>query len=186
MEADPAEGRATILAAARAGYAPARTYLGRSYEGEFGDAVDGESAANAYFVGAMAGDARAQYRYALIYRGEFGRSKDLVDARGWLRHAAKQEVHEAQALLAHIYAHGEGIERDAIEALKWGLLASRGDDSRGRELRQELLAELSESDVAEARRRAEEWLPATRPNPETAIIHRQHARDREAFAPPVP
>ena len=187
LEADVDKGGDMILAAARAGYRAGYTYLGRFFEGEFGGPVDEVLAREAYMIGAVAGDARAQYRHGLsFYRGDLGQTKDSAHARGWFRDAADQDYADAQALLADIYARGDEIWRDPVEALKWGLLACRGEDSPGVELRRGLMAELRETEIAEARQMAEDWLRERRKNPDTAIILLEYERERDAYRPPTP
>lgn len=58
---------------------------------------------------------------------------------------------------------GVGDETDLVTAHKWFNLAALGGNVQAREYRQQLTVEMSAREVAEAQRRAREWLHRRRP-----------------------
>lgn len=67
---------------------------------------------------------------------------------------------EALYQLGLMYSIGRGVVRDNIDAHKWFNLAAVQGCRRAKVERQALAEEMSTIDVAEAQRRAREWLSA--------------------------
>jgi hypothetical protein len=101
-----------------------------------------------------------------MYDKGIGVPKDDMQAAEWYRKAAEQGLPEGQLNLGDIYTSGEGIPQDYIEAYKWFTLAAslfaasdtenHGNAVRNRDL---IAAKMTAGQIAEARRRAQEWKP---------------------------
>jgi len=74
--------------------------------------------------------------------------------------AAKPAGAEALYQLGLMYSIGRGVVRDNVDAHKWFNLAAVQGCPRAKIERQALAAEMSAHEVAEAQRRAREWLTA--------------------------
>ena len=74
---------------------------------------------------------------------------------------AKCGVTNSQVFVSNSFETGHGVEKNLIESHKWyALAASRGGFGLGADLRKEFLeGQMNESDIAEAKKRAAEWLP---------------------------
>jgi TPR repeat protein len=71
-------------------------------------------------------------------------------------------------MMGALYKTGTGVKLDAIEAVKWFNLAVANGDTRAAQLRDETIATLQPTDLAEAQRRTDAWLkksPRERLNP---------------------
>ncbi len=72
--------------------------------------------------------------------------------------AAKYGAAEALFDLGLAYSTGRDVAQDLVDAHKWfNLAAMRGNDA-AREYRSEIARELSSIEIAEAQRKAREWL----------------------------
>lgn len=60
--------------------------------------------------------------------------------------------------LGLMYSNGRGVSVDLIEAHKWFNLAAMKGNAAAREYRAELARDMSRLQVADAQRRAREWL----------------------------
>jgi uncharacterized protein len=74
--------------------------------------------------------------------------------------AAHLGADEALFDLGLMYSTGRDVEQDLITAHKWFNLAALRGNSAARDYRAEIARELSSMEVAEAQRRAREWLHA--------------------------
>jgi hypothetical protein len=77
--------------------------------------------------------------------------------------AADQGLPGAQYSLSSRYLEGEGVPQDKIEALKWISLAARlapGGWSQATERRDTIAKDMPPEQIAEAEKRANEWLAA--------------------------
>lgn len=74
--------------------------------------------------------------------------------------AAKLGADEALFDLGLMYSTGREVEQDLITAHKWFNLAALKGNAAARDYRSEIARELSSVEVAEAQRRAREWLHA--------------------------
>jgi hypothetical protein len=113
---------------------------------------------------ALQGEAEAQYDLAKnLETGRIGLKRDLVQAEHWYRKAAEQGDPFAQAGLAILYQFGKGVKADPVEACMWYTLAAAGTKGGDRESIAEMLdnisAEMTAEQKAEARKRAAEWKP---------------------------
>ena len=65
---------------------------------------------------------------------------------------------EAQYELGLLYSTGQGAARDYVAAHMWLNIASVRGNAAARRLRAELAGDMSRDEIAEAQRRAREWL----------------------------
>ena len=72
--------------------------------------------------------------------------------------AAQSGAPDALFELGLLYSTGRDVEADLVTAHKWFNLAALRGNKAALEYRKELANEMSQYDVAEAQRRAREWL----------------------------
>lgn len=72
--------------------------------------------------------------------------------------AAEAGAPEALYNLGLIYATGNGVDVDFVDAHKWFNLAAVRGSHAARQYRTEIALEMNASQIAEAQRRAREWL----------------------------
>ena len=72
--------------------------------------------------------------------------------------AAQSGAPDALFELGLLYSTGRDVEADLVAAHKWFNLAAMRGNKAALEYRKELANEMSQYDVAEAQRRAREWL----------------------------
>ena len=151
--------------AAAQGNAGAQIELGSLYEEGKGVAKDNKQAefwykqAVAGFQNAAAqGDASAQLILGSMYTEGKGVAKDYKRAAFWYEKSAAQGNSITVFMLYSLYSHGAA--KDNVEAHKWATIASlRGDPHLG-ELRKVQEMEMTQEQIAEAHRRASEWIKA--------------------------
>jgi TPR repeat protein len=83
---------------------------------------------------------------------------DSLEAAKWYRLAADQGFLQAQITLAKNFQYGRGVDRDLVEAYKWYTVAEQGGDDTAQIGLDEIAAELSPEQLAEAKQRAGLWL----------------------------
>src|SRR5262249_14942003 len=109
------------------------------------------------------GDARAQYEVGGMYSSGHGVPQDYVEAVKWYRRAAEQNFTDAQDALARMYYNGHGVPKDYIQAHMWANLAAANFSGTGSNveagLRDNIAAEMTPAQLAEAHRLAREWRP---------------------------
>ncbi|MBL8226396.1 MAG: sel1 repeat family protein [Chromatiales bacterium] len=89
-----------------------------------------------------------------------GVAQDFNVAFGWFTKSANQGYALAQRNLGTMYAEGKGVPPDPVTACMWLDLAARGGALDAGRLLSEVRANLSASDVEEAKRRADSWQPS--------------------------
>jgi uncharacterized protein len=126
-----------------------------------GDGIpkDERQAASWFQRAAAQGDAMAQNSLAAMYADGQGVAQDYKQAVSWFQEAAKQYP-EAQYNLAVSYAQGRGVVQDYVEAHKWFNLAGANGIENARKNRDLLEKQMSREQIAEAQRRASDWLKA--------------------------
>ena len=102
---------------------------------------------------------RAQNGLGVLYRdGDVG-EPDKARAAHWFGLSAENGYAFAMYSLAMLYRDGEGVERDDIEAHKWfNLAATLNFDPKSVFQRDLIARRMKAEDVAEAQRRAQEWI----------------------------
>lgn len=113
-----------------------------------------------YHKAAEQGSPAAQTALGRMLSKGIGTEKDLVSAAAWYRRAALQGYPRAQGLLGLACMKGEGVDVDNVSALMWFTLGSVGDESLDVYWsRKFILARMSKEQVAEAKRKALEFVP---------------------------
>ena len=113
---------------------------------------------------ALKGDSEAQFDLAKNYEaGRIGLPRDMVQAEHWYRMAADQGEPFAQASLGILYQFGKGGKADIVQACMWYTLAvdrtKGGDRETIVEMLDEINAQMTDSQRAEAKRLARQWKP---------------------------
>jgi TPR repeat protein len=75
----------------------------------------------------------------------------------WLSKAAEQGQHDAQAKMAGLYESGRGVPRDLNRAYVWRLLSLEEKSSQQSDELSNLARQMSDNEIADAKRRASEW-----------------------------
>ena len=151
---------------AEQGDAAAQAELGRRYYAGEGVPQDDAEAVGWTRLAAEQGHAPAQYSLGLLYFRGRGVTGDDAAAARWYRAAAEQGHPAAQAALSSLYVYGAGVEEDAVLASMWIELAWRasldgGDWRLYARQRAEQASWLTPEQIAEGRRLAREWTPAS-------------------------
>ncbi|MDB5438485.1 MAG: sel1 repeat family protein [Caulobacteraceae bacterium] len=143
------------------GDAAAENELGVSYECGKGVQRDDALALKWYGRAADQGVAVAQNNMGRMYARGQGVRRDYVEAMKWFQKAAAQGNAEAMNNVGRLYGEGKGVSKDRIEALKWMYLAidhysdeTTQEPDYATHNRDGLASTMSQSDVAEAKRRA--------------------------------
>lgn len=124
-------------------------------------ARDYQSAMQWWTKAAERGHTRAQNGLGVLYRdGDLGKP-DTKRAAEWFRRSAENGYAFAMFSLALLYRDGDGVEQDDIEAHKWFNLASALNfDPRSTFQRDLIARRMSSEEIAEAEKRAQEWINA--------------------------
>ena len=111
-------------------------------------------------------DAKAQNELGeAFYAGKWGVAKNAVAAVKWFRQAAEQNLAAAQSSLGVCYERGEGVAKYEVEAYKWDLLAAAQGDSQAKHNASMLELMLSQEQIVEGKRRAQDWLERRKKSP---------------------
>lgn len=121
---------------------------------------------------AARGNAKAQLYAGIMLAAGEGTTVDRPEAvKLWLL-AADQNLVEAQFRLGLAYAAGEGVPIDQVEGAKWLILSGAEDG-----MTYQLISEaLSEAQISDARRRAEDWRKANERNRFSAAMEADRGR----------
>jgi TPR repeat protein len=164
------------LKSAEQGNRVAQYHVCNNYQFGHGVRKDADTAVDWCRRAADQGLPEAQERLAVL----FGLKKNYFEAAVWRRKAADQGFFLAQTNLAHDCWLGQGVPQDDTTAYMWLLLAlaaqcgeppqrcvEKDPEARAfaEEGRAKVGAKLSPEQVAEARRRASEWLIARQKEP---------------------
>jgi len=101
----------------------------------------------------------------IAYEDGLGVVKDYEEAAKWFRRGAEHGNPRAQASLGLMYDEGKGIAPDKILADMWLNLAVQGKAKGASFERWSLERGMTQEQIAEARRRANEWKPTPAPPP---------------------
>jgi TonB family protein len=151
--------------AADQGLAEAQSNLGDLYRmGDKGVAQDFVESFKWYRKAAEQGHALSQSNVGAFYERGIGVGADGVEAVKWYTRAAEQGFPLAQYNLGLVYADGKSVAADAVEAHKWlNLAAARGGPENQQAFaatRDKVGQTLTPAQMADAQRRAREWLDA--------------------------
>jgi uncharacterized protein len=163
MDANNREDYATALREwrplAEKGDALAQYNLGVLYRKGRGVTQDDVQARKWYDKAAVQGHAKAQYNLGTLYFNGEGVPKDYKQALRWFRLAADQGEAVAQTKIAIMYEDAQGVPHDLIQAYKWYSLAITSGDKPATLLRNTLADHMTEAQIAEAKKLAQEWKP---------------------------
>jgi TPR repeat protein len=127
-----------------------------------GQGVGEDSAEATRWFRKAAEQGQGESQYSLGLRYQLGQSvvQDNKEAARWFKLAADQGIGAAAAALARQYIAGEGVSEDLVEAYKWAAVAAKQPDpNNGDSTLSELEGRLSPDQLAEAQRRAKEFVP---------------------------
>jgi hypothetical protein len=124
-----------------------------------GTAVESTSRRN---TSAMADqmDAHAQYDLGVTYAYGQGVTQDYQEAAKWFRLSADQGIPEAQCDLGAMLQAGFGVPQDYTQAMMWYLIAKANGSTLPDQNLHQLESLSTPAQIAEAQRRAREWLAA--------------------------
>jgi TPR repeat protein len=147
----------TLLPFAQDGDATAQYYVGLMYLKGQGVPKDDASAVEWLRKSADAGNA-----YARTYMGAINRRGEIVprnyqEAMRWYLLAAKQNFKNAQYSIALMYYQGWGVNKDVKQAHVWAVIASSEGEPTFTRFRVQLERQLSDSEIAEGRKKAALW-----------------------------
>ena len=115
------------------------------------------------------GDANAQFGLAARYAWGQGVPQDYAQAVFWSRKAAEQGHADAQYNLGSMYGRGQGVPQEYVEAHKWRNLAAARASAKNQkeyaETRDALAKLMTPQQIAEAQKRASDWLAAFEAKP---------------------
>jgi hypothetical protein len=142
---------------------------------------------------AKSGDPTAQIALGKRYASGNGVEKNKELAREWLGKAADRNFGLAMVELGKLlYNDGTNTPADRIQAYKWLTLAeSKGYSlflDEARRVKNNLMANMSNEEVFEGQKAAQEWLPAINPAvlpPTTANATTKNAPTKPASSNPV-
>ena len=144
---------------AEQGDALAQYNLGVLYRKGRGVTQDDVQARKWYDKAAVQGHAKAQYNLGTLYFNGEGVPKDYKQALRWFRLAADQGEAVAQTKIAIMYEDAQGVPHDLVQAYKWYSLAITSGDKPATLLRNTLADHMTEAQIAEAKKLAQEWKP---------------------------
>lgn len=133
--------------------------LGRGLEKDYAEAVKW------YRKAAGQNLPEGEYSLGACYEQGQGVVEDGAEAVKWFRKAAEQDHAQAQINLGVHYVTGLGVAKDEVEAYKWWFLAGEQGEEVARRNLTKLEGELTREQVAEGKRRADEWLKAQKTPP---------------------
>jgi TPR repeat protein len=108
----------------------------------------------------------AQYYLGVMYANGQGVDKDAEAAGKWFSHAAKQGVSQAQFRLGELYAAGQGVPKDFEQAYAWYSVAAHLGHKQASTALESTSRQLSNEEIAEAKRLAEEYIANYAQRPE--------------------
>jgi TPR repeat protein len=161
-------------ASAAAGDATAMSRLAERYWRGDGVNRDPSKAVALYQEAAALGNDEAMLRLGFMHENGTGLPQSHEQAAAWYRRAVDSTNARAMFRLGVLYWSGRGVPQDLVEAYKWLDLASAHASgpsvAENAAARDSLARVLSTERIAEARKRAQDWLPSN------LIPHRHGSR----------
>jgi TPR repeat protein/tRNA A-37 threonylcarbamoyl transferase component Bud32 len=149
-----------LLPAAQRGHPVAQHRLGVMYVMGQGVPQDYAEATRWFRKAAEQGQGESQYSMGLRYQLAQSVAQDDKEAARWFKLAAEQGIGAAAEALAEQYAKGEGVTQDLVETYKWAAVASdQPGPANGGITTSDLESQLTPDQLAEAQRRAKEFVP---------------------------
>lgn len=121
---------------------------------------DYDSAAKFFSKAAEQGNAQAQLKMGMLYATGSGVALDDQKAVSWYLKASEQKIAEAQFYAAVRYANGQGIGMDYVESCKWLIISGKAGFEFSTLFREFLEKNMTPDNIAEAQKRASEWMKA--------------------------
>jgi hypothetical protein len=170
--------------AAEQGHAHAQYWVGFHYDVGRGVSQDYTQAAHWFRKAAEQGDKNAQYGLGSLYASGRGVPQDEAQAAKWFLESAEQGDTFAQGFLGTMYNQGRGVPQDYVEAHKWMNLAAARTfgiyQERFVEGRDAVAKKMTPDQLAEARKRANEWSAAFERWQSQELLRRRVLRSNEA------
>lgn len=110
------------------------------------------------------GDADGQFNLALMYLGGDGVTQSHVMATYWTKLAAEQGHAKAQHNLGSMYYDGIGVIQNFELALMWANIASESGYENAKDLRDAVVEQMTQADIATAQRMAIECMASSYEN----------------------
>ena len=130
-------------------------------------AAEARTAAEKVRAAAEKGDAEAQFDLGAVYELGQGVPKDDAEAAKWYQKSADQGFGEAQFALGLMYEAGRGVEQDNVQADIWYTIAASAEKTTATTTTEKAIkwhgdieAHMTPEQIAEARKRAQEWKPS--------------------------
>jgi len=172
---------------AERGDATAQFDLGSSYAKGEGVPQDYAEAVSWFRKAAEQGYANAQFILSVMYGNGQGVAQDDTESVRWCRRATEQWHARASHYLGLKYVTGSGVAQDFAEAHKWfnvasALSESLMDQKRYGDLRDGIVKDMpmTAQQVADAQRRAREWMASYKPRELNLSRQRAEQGDVEA------
>ncbi len=108
---------------------------------------------------AQQGDPQAQVFLGYLYETGQGVQQNFSRAAQWYWKAAEQGNAIAQYQLGNMYHLGKGVSQNYILAYMWLDLAATGGNPNAKEIRRLIASKMSAVEIADAKRKSEEWKP---------------------------
>ena len=167
---DPVEAERWLRMAAEQGNAVAQHHLGHIYQGvpesfrtDQDVPIDHAESVRWFQRSAEQGNVPAATSLATKYRDGHGVPASLDQAFRWFLRAAELGNVAAMTEVGVLYAAGTGVAQDDMSAYMWLDLATRYAGGEDREFvlmdREGVAQRLNARQIAEAERRANEWIP---------------------------
>lgn len=138
----------------------AQYQLGIKLANDAGGTQDYKLAAFWLEKAALQGHAGAQISLGILYNDGRGVAQDYKRAMALWEQAAAQGDATAQYNLGDMYCECRGVTQDYVEEFKWFSLAADNGDPDAAKCRDTVKAKMTQQQIAEAQRRAKEWLKA--------------------------
>ncbi len=161
--ADLPEAFKWYLKAAQQGVAPAQFAVAQMYADGHGTKANPTESCRWYLKAAEQGIAGAQHQLGYAYENGQGVRQEKGVAAYWYHKAAEQNYSYSQNNLGLLYAKGVGVKKDVAEAYFWLTLAGKQGLASAIPYRRWLVPDLSASQMREADRRAETFIPVEPP-----------------------
>ena len=144
--------------AADQGHAEAQVQVAAMYNRGEGVPKSAIESANWFRKAAEQGHTMAQTLISMMYMAGHGVSQDHEQGFKWMHEAATRGFSPAQHNVSGMYAEGQGVTQDYVQAYKWAILAAPTQTTEvNAQATDYLTSKMTPSQIAEARRLAEEW-----------------------------
>ncbi|TDQ82199.1 TPR repeat protein [Dongia mobilis] len=160
IAADAAKAVPWLEQAAGLGNVAAMNELGRAYLAGDGVLANARIAAEWFQKASDAGSLTADYSLGSIYRVGFAGQPDFIRAVRHFERAANGKESASMVALGDLYANGQGVPLDKVQALTWYKLAALYGQPEGGKRGEMLAAGMTPEEQAQAKRRAETWMPS--------------------------